>query len=704
MSIFKLKRINKGAIKFNPLLFLLAVLYGIGLYFFYLRYVPLMRPFQAAFLPILCLVFIITALNKRWGLLFFVFSFPLINNLPYFFGIHEPLPHAPSALVLFLVFFFGLLVNKALSQERLDFNHPVFRPLLLFSLFITISAVITFWRYTNFFPFRSDYIYELITNTIGVTAGGAIMSVIFFSLNYLTGIAFFLILFNLVKSWDFIKTMLIFFCSSTFLSLAFGLFQRCGHVNLGNNPLSISGGMVNATFKDALSFGAYIAITTPVIFSGVFIFKKAARFFCGLVAILALYMIFFTGSRSGLICLIISLLIFLSLLTKQAFDLARTGSPSVKNIIAISLIILIIILAGLSLILALKENIKTTITVKRLGSVSELKRWESMLFSRSEGLWKAALLMVKDYPFTGVGVGGYIIEAANYARKYNLGIGVPESAENYLLQVGAELGAIGLFFVLWIFLEILKQMRRGYQRLPASDKKKALLFGAMAGVVAFFINIQYHTYIGSYEIKYTFWLLAGLIFCLERIADIERAGNRENASEQRVIWSKDSKLLSIIFIFFFSLIHFWNSTHSLSLKSRTEEFGLEQNFGFYEVEKTKDGREFRWTRSYGGLTLKIEKPVMSISLLASHPDIMAKPVKVKIIFVKDFFREKKLLKELILDRNIWQNFDLYIPEEVGEEVILLFKVDRTWNPLKVHGTPDPRNLGVAIGKIEFRDL
>jgi len=43
------------------------------------------------------------------------------------------------------------------------------------------------------------------------------------------------------------------------------------------------------------------------------------------------------------------------------------------------------------------------------------------------------------------------------------------------------------------------------------------------------------------------------------------------------------------------------------------------------------------------------------------------------------------------------------PEEVNQEVILLFKVSRTWNPLKVLGTPDPRNLGVAVGKIRFKE-
>jgi hypothetical protein len=33
--------------------------------------------------------------------------------------------------------------------------------------------------------------------------------------------------------------------------------------------------------------------------------------------------------------------------------------------------------------------------------------------------------------------------------------------------------------------------------------------------------------------------------------------------------------------------------------------------------------------------------------------------------------------------------------------MLLFKVNRTWQPLRVLGTPDPRNLGVAVGEIKF---
>jgi len=58
---------------------------------------------------------------------------------------------------------------------------------------------------------------------------------------------------------------------------------------------------------------------------------------------------------------------------------------------------------------------------------------------------------------------------------------------------------------------------------------------------------------------------------------------------------------------------------------------------------------------------------------------------------------------LTLKQSAWKTCEYSIPDEVGKEVILLFKVSRTWNPLKTFGTPDPRNLGVAIGKIQFKD-
>ena len=94
---------------------------------------------------------------------------------------------------------------------------------------------------------------------------------------------------------------------------------------------------------------------------------------------------------------------------------------------------------------------------------------------------------------------------------------------------------------------------------------------------------------------------------------------------------------------------------------------------------------------------------MEVPLLATHPDIEEKPVKVKIYLIKDFFKEKKLLKELVFTRNVWQTYRFEIPEEIGQEVILLIEVSRTWVPQKILGVPDPRKLGVALGEIQFSE-
>jgi hypothetical protein len=120
------------------------------------------------------------------------------------------------------------------------------------------------------------------------------------------------------------------------------------------------------------------------------------------------------------------------------------------------------------------------------------------------------------------------------------------------------------------------------------------------------------------------------------------------------------------------------------------------------LEKKEDGSEFSWTREYGGVTIKVEEPFIDIPLHASHPDIKKNPVRVKVYLVKDLFQEMRLLDEIVINTNIWQTYTFHIPEEVGQEIILLAKVNRTWNPQEIKGTPDTRNLGVAIGRIQFK--
>jgi len=358
--------------------------------------------------------------------------------------------------------------------------------------------------------------------------------------------------------------------------------------------------------------------------------------------------------------------------------------------VGISIVIIFMVVA---LFISFPDS-RTSQRLKSIVNRYKAGQIERILGRRLTYRWKMAGYMMADYPLTGVGTGAFIIESSNYSEIHNIRFRESESAENYFLQVGSELGILGLFFSLWIFWEIFKQIKRSLGKYLVQDRWKYIQLGISCGLFSIFLIFLVHTFIGSYEIKYTFWLLAALIFCLSR---------SEKEPEEKLHFSKIFKILSIILIVVFGAVHLWNSTHSLSLKSRTEQLGLKQEFGLDKLEKTDDGREFRWTRGYGGLAIKVKKPVIEIPLLASHPDIRKKPVKVKIYLVKDFFKKKELLDEMVLKESIWKTYEYNIPEEVNQEFILLIKVNRTWNPQKALGAPDPRNLGVAVGKIMFKE-
>ena len=673
----------------KPHYFVVILIYTTALFFFYLKYVPLIQPFQFVLLPILLSIATFTAIRIDWGLYFFVFVFPLINNLPYYFDIFEETPHAPTALVLFLFFFLGWMVHNTFYNDFSKIQHKIYKPLLLFSLLIFISAIINFFRFSNFFPFWSDSVYEFMTNAYGVTSGGAIMSVIMFSLNYLTGFAFFYILVSTSKSPDFIKRLVAVFTTSAFFSLLFGFSQNLFNPQMGSSPLSFDQGIINGTFKDAVSFSAFIAISIPLILGFFLTLKGIVRNFFIFYVPLAGYIIFFTGARIGFLCFFLSLVFFFVLFIKHSAPLKKPWLAT--------LLILVLIIAIVSNLFIFQSKLKNTWVVSRLKqSYGYLKtgQFDLIFWGRTDILWKMAVEMIKDFPISGVGIGGYIIETSNYAKVFKTRFEIPQSTENYFLQVGSELGLIGIFVILWIFWEIIKKIRFAYKNIQKYDKNNCMLLGALAGIFSYLLNIQFHTYIGSHEIKYTFWLLLAIVFISSESKDREKI---KTSTKKRFV------ILASSLILIYGVSHLWNSTHSLSLKRISEKYELQQDFGLYQEEADSEGRIFRWTREYGGITIRNEQPIIRIPLLASHPDIQENPVEVIIFVVEDFFKKKTFLDKIVINNNTWKYYEYSLQNKFSPELILLFKVSRTWNPLKDQGNPDQRDLGVGIGQIQFID-
>ncbi|MFC2161473.1 O-antigen ligase family protein [Acidobacteriota bacterium] len=684
----------KNLPKSQILLIFTTWLYSAILLAFYLKYVPLVLHFQLFLLPILLTTSILTIVKLEKGFLFFVFIFPLINNLPYFFGIYEQIPHAPTALLAFLFFFLGCLIHLCVSPSLPLRKPPISTPMIILAAVMVISGFITFLRFSNFFPFLVDSVYEFTVNVNNVSTGGAIMSTVFSALNYLSGFVFFFIAFNILKNSDILKKILHILLVSTFLSMLFGLLQFYKDVRLGNTPFWVQMEQINSTFKDPNSFGVFLAAFFPLLLVLILTSRGLTRFIAILSSSMVLFVLPKTGSRSGLIGIFLSILIFGFFLFRHLKTKKSYLFKKKTTLLVIPIVLAAIIFAGYF-------TLKESRVMDRIEAYSKGPVVEKKFFGFSPErffLWKESIAMMVDYPVAGVGVGAYIIELPNYYTKnlgdydYMEGFRRNDSAENYFLHIGSEFGMIGLCLVLWLFFLMFRYIHKA-ARYTGTREKLLVYYGAIAGIFAYFFTLFFHTYVGSPEVKYTFWLLAA-------IALSPLIKKREPKNDPRTL--KKIKLGSIFLIFLFGIVFLWSSTHSLSLKHRQKEFHLNQDFGLGKTEETEDGRIFRWTREYGGFSLNVTHSIIQIPMLASHPDLENNPVTVKIYLVKDFFKEKLLLGEIVMTKKEWKTYEFEISNALDQDVILLVEVSRTWNPLKVLGTPDPRNLGVAVGSIQFR--
>jgi putative inorganic carbon (HCO3(-)) transporter len=97
-------------------------------------------------------------------------------------------------------------------------------------------------------------------------------------------------------------------------------------------------------------------------------------------------------------------------------------------------------------------------------------------------IWSRAWAMVRDMPFTGVGLNTFPVIQTHFYPGFLLG---PEShAHNVFLQTAVDLGLPGLWALLWLLVAFAVTARRAY--LTTADRNlRALLVGLAGGVLAF---------------------------------------------------------------------------------------------------------------------------------------------------------------------------------------------------------------------------
>lgn len=671
--------------------FLLAAAFlSIGFCFFYVKYVPLVKGFQSALLPILFVILFLTVYSLERGLLLFVFLFPLVNNLPYFFGIDESIPHAPTALVLFMAFFMGWLIRRAVLP-RPDGGFRLFmRPLPFLVLAIVVSALITICRYANFFPLGAHHVRELIVNVNGVRAGGAMMSVLFAALNELAAILFFAIAVQALITERLRKKALIVLSVSVFISLLFSLGQILYSIRLGNTAFWAGLNQVNSTFKDPNAFGVFLAAVFPV-FLAIFLSRRGAwRAVAGLGGMILLFVFPFTGSRSGFLGLLCACLVFLVLM----FTRAKFPAPKKKFLFPAFAAVMIV-----ALLVPLFFSGRVNLYKRFEGNIRALTRPDvnradlDRVLTYKPMLWGAALRQASSHPLTGLGPGAFIIELPNDLRRHDLPHRNTDSAENYFLQVLAELGLIGLLLIAWIFWEIGRRAAKGLRKSAGADPDKEIRFGIIAAAAAILVNFFFHSYIGSFEVKFLFWFLVALIF----LASQEKG---EGLEDDRA--GSKFKAALLLFCLLYGVLHFAFPGRSLSIEAFTNEFGVRQDFGLYPMEMDNRGVSFQWTRKSAGVAVPSLGKSLVVPLGIAHPQVGRQPVRVRISLADRFFNPKALIKEVMFEQKGWQDVLLEVPPAERETVHLVIETDRVWQPRKSGISADPRSLAVELSRPWFR--
>jgi hypothetical protein len=655
-------------------------------FLFYFKYVPLIPLFQIALVPVLILTALTTVLSPQRGILLFVFIFPLINILPYLFGIQGNTPHAPAALVLFLAFFLGWGLHRILCRQKSQLSLSIFRPLLLLGVVVTVSAVITAMRYMNFYPLGTSGIYELIVNLNGVRTGGAVMSCVMNFLNYLTGFLFFFILTTETRTRDFALKILMSLSLSGTLALVFAFIQRFVSPSLGNIRFFINIERLNATFKDPNSFGLFLSILIPLLLGLIFSSKKPIKYVYVLPLGLAFAAFPWAGSRSSMLALLISipLFAFLALKTspisskKKCKILAGAGFGGVVITVA-----LVVFAGNTNLFQRIEFNLK---------ALSQKQALQRILDPGRMRLWQAGWSLLRAYPIAGVGLGAYIVELPNTQSGQDMYGGHTDSTENYFLQSGAELGLVGLILVLWIFIEIYRMWRSAWRSTRGSPADSFLLIGLGAAVMAVVVGFFFHSYIGAFDVKYVFWLLVALIAVY---------GYRPQGEEDSPVIKPKVLWMAVLLAAVYAGILLWNSTHSLSLAHTTEKYGWSQNFGFYSSEKEQSGRIFSWSQKTAGFSLAVSGNKVRIPVRAAHPGIERFPVTVQVFKADRNFRILDRISEIRLDHSRWFEIEYTLDESSQQPLRLIFQVDRVWQPKKSLDSPDTRWLGIAVGEPFF---
>lgn len=227
-------------------------------------------------------------------------------------------------------------------------------------------------------------------------------------------------------------------------------------------------------FHDPNYFANLIVTVIPI--SAVIFLQKQKffRLFNLLIFAILNSMLFFTFSRSAWLSIsIVYIIMFIIFHTRE------------KAVWYLPLILLLLFLL-----------IPDDILVKAVERISKL---DYSSLTRIQ-LWQAALKMIKDHPFTGIGLANFKLAYPHYCFRYSFYQG-EIYAHNSYLELWAEVGSISFALFFLLLLKTVSNYYLSLRRLQAYKEKYYLCAGFFLATIANFLQAFFFSF---EHLKY-FW-------------------------------------------------------------------------------------------------------------------------------------------------------------------------------------------------------
>jgi hypothetical protein len=236
--------------------------------------------------------------------------------------------------------------------------------------------------------------------------------------------------------------------------------------------------------------GLALALLAPLVLA-LALFGRGARqrLFAGALALVMVAVLLLTQSVQAVLGLAAALL-FLALWRSRWFLLV--------------LPLILIVAAAAILAYGPQRLVVVLLSDNHPLGIAVVLRWD---------MWSRALAMIRDMPFTGIGLDAFpLVQTGHYP---GLLLGPEPHAHNLYLQAALDLGLPGLIAFFWLVAALALWLRRG--RRAADPAGSALLAGSTAGLVAYLVSGFIDT-LWATKPNLLFWLLLGLAFSAARPA------------------------------------------------------------------------------------------------------------------------------------------------------------------------------------------